>query len=254
MTARNNITSQTKASPAALFAKHADTIKLLASSVHGMKQANDTIESAKAVQAKCVESIKLAVKALRADKVVMGDARNCPFTRGMADTFAGFGLAKSTVSNYLVDVKRAVNEGETFTLNSARKAAEAKKAAAEKAAALAATAAEQSAAVKEAMQGPADLVPPAAESREGQNVKLHTNDTVNYARNEDGNNGPDVQHLPSTTAHDKVVANLRVAHTCLGTVAAGLRSLNMRLSSEEVESMQEAVRSIEQQVLAALGK
>lgn len=249
MAARNNIKAQI--SPAALFAKHADTIKLLATSVHGMKQASDTIESAKAIQAKCIESIKAAVKALRADKITMGDARTCAFTKAMADTFVGFGLTKGTVSNYLVDVKRAVNEGKDFVLNSARKAAEAKKAADAKAALAAQVATQTSQAVADAMAGPADLIPPAAECREGQKVKLHSDESLEHARSEDGNNGPDVQKLPVPEVYQRVVSRSKSVRDVLGAVCTDLRDINMLLNKRKVETILEILVDIENEVLEA---
>lgn len=235
----NTIKSQ--ATPAALFAKHADTITLLATSVHGMKQAGDTIASAKEVQAKCMESIKLCIKALRADKVTLGDARTCMFSRAMVDTFESFGLSKGTVSNYLVDVKRAINKGEAFVLNSARKAAEARKAEAAK-----------SQAIEAAKSGPADLVPPAAESKAGDNVKVHTADTITEVQERDSSNGEPVQVAPNATKHERAKALCAAIKPMLGDLFLLAGAMNMKGNQAALTAIAEELSRIESEIVDAM--
>lgn len=243
---RNTIKSQV--TPASLFAKHADTIGLLATSVNGLKQATDTIASAKEVQAKCMESIKLCIKALRGDRVQLGDARTCPFTQALADTFAGFGLSKGTISNYLVDIKKAVNKGEPFVLNSARKAAEARKAEAEKAKA-----------IEQGRTGPADIIPPASESRAGSKVKVHTEETIAAAQEccdpfteRDSSNGAPVQVQPNTRTHARISENIQITRKYLEALAVDLGAINMKLNQTKIEALRDVLNGIEAEVIEAM--
>jgi hypothetical protein len=245
---RNNVTSQV--TPASMLAKHSDTLTLLATSMYGMKQATDTIQSAKELQTKSMETVKLCIRALRADKVMLGDARNCGFTKALSDTFEAFGLSKGTVSNYLVDVKRAVNKGEPFVLNSARAASEAKKKEAAKQAAIVA-----------ALQCPADIVPPASESREGSNVKTHTNDTVRETLDQDSydpftdrdsSNGSPVQVNPNASVHQQISGTIQALRAPLTHLFNLLGQTHQKSNQEAITAIREELNRIEQETLEAM--
>ena len=88
---RNNITSQV--TPAALLAKHSETLHAIATAVHGMAEANKAIELGKETLSSCRAIFEKCAKALRGDKIKMGKSRRtCSFASMLYDNFIGLGV------------------------------------------------------------------------------------------------------------------------------------------------------------------
>lgn len=244
---------KSQATPAALFAKHADTLVLLATSVHGMQTAKSIIESATESKAKCMEAIKLCVKALRADKVTIGALSRkdkvtgeiktigCQFADAIATTLSKLGVQDRTITNYVSEVRKAVNTGSAFTLNSAREAAKAREAEAKK-----------REAIEAAKTGPATLVPPAAESKAGDNVTVHTHDTIAEVQERDTSNGAPVQVQPNATKHERAKALCVAIKPMLGDLFLLAGAMNMKGNQAALTAIAEELSRIESEIVDAM--
>ena len=226
---RNNITSQV--TPASLLAKHSETLKTMAQAIVAMAEVSKVIDSAKDRLTKTKDTIEKCAKSLRGDKVKMGASRRtCGFASALYDDLMGLGVKPATASNYLSACRMTVNEGRVFTLNPSRDGVAKKKA----------------------------VIPPAAESTQGDNVKVHTPDTVRIVQDgadpfvdRDSSNGGDVAKAPNTSVHNQISQCIQANRAHLDHLFLLLGSVHMRGNQDAIAAIREELNRIESEVLEA---
>jgi len=226
---RNNITSQV--TPASLLAKHSETLTAMAQAVDGMAQANKAIEAGKETMASCRALFERCTKSLRGDKIKVGASRRtCGFAAYFYDQLIGLGIKPNTANNYLTSFRMSVNEGRAFTLNASRDGVAKKK----------------------------EIIPPAAESTAGSNVKVHTPDTVRMVQEgsdpfteRDSSNGGDVAVPPNTAIHNQISQCIQANRAHLDHLFMLLGNVHMRGNQDAIAAIREELSRIESEVLEA---
>lgn len=224
-----------KATPAQLLDKHFDTIRQAVEHTHALAGATKAIESAKELQAKAMDGIKLCIKAMRSDKITLGKSRRtCAYSSAYHDMLGSLGVTAKTADTYLSAFRFAVNEGRPFTLNPSRAGITDKRA---------------TAIVPNGTK--LTELPPAPDSKAGQAVHVHTSDTVREVLAQDGNNGPDVRVAPNAKAHNQLSEAIQKMRPNLELVFLLLGNLHMKTNQDAIAAIREELSRIESEVLEA---